>query len=417
MLEHPSIMSPDKNRLIISLKLALIALAATMAGCETMSDLNPFDSDDDDMPPPVTSSSQPARTSSSMSSGATSPAPQQTSNMVLVEQAVPLAAGAPDEYIVQIGDTLWDIAATFLRDPWYWPEVWYVNPQVDNPHLIYPGDVLALVTIDGQQRITTVRGSTYRVSPTARVTPLTEAVTSIPYEQIAAFLSKGLVLEKSQADQLPYILATRGDHMMASAGNEIYIRGGQPAANGTRFSVVHVGDELRDPDDNDLLGYQGIYVGEGLQSRGGDPATVALTDTNREALEGDRLIPETVDIPLNFFPKGPDMNVEGRIISVVDGVSLIGQYQVVVLNRGARNGLAPGDVLTVFQAGETVRDRFEGRSFNSTGGGFMGGESVTLPDEAAGTVMIFKVYDRIGYALVMEATSDIHVLDAVRNPI
>ena len=410
-------MSPDKNRLIISLKLALIALAATMAGCETMSNLNPFDSDDDDMPPPVTSSSQPARTSSSMGSGATSPAPQQTSNMVLVEQAVPLAAGAPDEYTVQIGDTLWDIAATFLRDPWYWPEVWYVNPQVDNPHLIYPGDVLALVTIDGRQRITTVRGSTYRVSPTARVTPLTEAVTSIPYEQIAAFLSKGLVLEKSQADQLPYILATRGDHMMASAGNEIYIRGGQPAANGTRFSVVHVGDELRDPDDNDLLGYQCIYVGEGLQSRGGDPATVALTDTNREALEGDRLIPETVDIPLNFFPKGPDMNVEGRIISVVDGVSLIGQYQVVVLNRGARNGLAPGDVLTVFQAGETVRDRFEGRSFNSTGGGFMGGESVTLPDEAAGTVMIFKVYDRIGYALVMEATSDIHVLDAVRNPI
>ena len=124
-----------------------------------------------------------------------------------------------------------------------------------------------------------------------------------------------------------------------------------------------------------------------------------------------------MDIPLNFFPKAPDTNVEGRIISVVDGVSLIGQYQVVVLNRGARNGLAPGDVLTVFQAGETVRDRYAGRSFNSTGGGFMGGESVTLPDEAAGTVMIFKVYDRIGYGLVMEATSDIHVLDAVRNPI
>lgn len=416
MLEHPSIMSPDKNRLITCLKLTVIAVAATMAGCETMSGLNPFGSDEDDAPPPVARTSQPVGSSSSMASGSAAPPPQQTSRMVLVEEAVPLAAGAPEEYIVQVGDTLWDIAATFLRDPWYWPEVWYVNPQVENPHLIYPGDVLALVTIDGRERITTVRGSTYRVSPTARVTPLTEAVTSIPYEQIAAFLSKGLVLEKSQADQLPYILATRGDHMIASAGNEIYIRGGQPSANGTRFSVVHVGEELRDPDDNDLLGYQGIYVGEGSQSRGGDPATVALTDTNREALEGDRLIPETVDIPLNFFPKAPDMNVEGRIISVVDGVSLIGQYQVVVLNRGARNGLAPGDVLAVFQAGETVRDRFQGRSFNSTGSGFMGGESVTLPDEEAGTVMIFKVYDRIGYALVMEATSDIHVLDAVRNP-
>jgi len=416
MLEHHSTMSPDKKRLNYGLKLAVVALAATMAGCETMSNLNPFDDDDSDAPPPVTrSTSSTPSGSTSMNAGST-PISQDGPVMVLVSEPVPLAAGAPEEYTVQIGDTLWDIAATFLRDPWYWPEVWYVNPQVENPHLIYPGDILALVTIDGQQRITNIRASTYRVSPSARVTPLSESITSIPYEQISAFLSKGLVLEKSQADQLPYILATRSDHMMASAGNDIYIRGGQPSANGTRFSVVHVGDELRDPDDNDLIGYQGIYVGEGSQSRGGDPATVALTDTNREALTGDRLIPETVDIPLNFFPKAPDINIEGRIISVVDGVSLIGQYQVVVLNRGARNGLAPGDVLSVFQAGETVRDRYANGSFLGSGG-FMGGESVTLPDEAAGTIMIFKVYDRIGYGLIMEATSDIHVLDAVSNPI
>lgn len=409
-------MSPDKYRLKNCLKLTLIALAAVSAGCETMSNLNPFGSDDSDAAPVVRPSSQ-ATVPPAGDTGATTMPVEQESNMELVQEAVPLAAGAPDEYVVQAGDTLWDIAATFLRDPWYWPEVWYVNPQVENPHLIYPGDVLAMVTIDGLPRITTVRGSTYRVSPTARVTPLTEAITSIPYEQIAAFLSKGLVIEKNQADQLPYILATRGDHMMASAGNEIYIRGGDPEPNGTRYSVVHVGDELRDPDNNDLIGYQGIYVGEGSQSRGGDPATVALTESNREALAGDRLIPETVDIPLTFFPKAPEMQIDGRIISVVDGVSLIGQYQVVVVNRGARHGLAPGDVLTVFQAGETVRDRFAGGSFYGMGGGILGGESVTLPDEEAGTVMVFKVYDRIGYALVMEATSDIHVLDAVRNPI
>ena len=166
-----------------------------------------------------------------------------------------------------------------------------------------------------------------------------------------------------------------------------------------------------DPDDGELIGYQGIYVGEGALSRGGDPATVSLIDTNREALAGDRLIPETVDIPLNFFPKAPDIDVNGKIISVVDGVSLIGQYQVIVINRGARNGLAPGDVLTVFQDGEEMRDRFASNSFLG------GGELVKLPDESAGTVMVFKVYDRIGYALVMEATSDIHVLDAVRNPL
>ena len=409
-------MSPDKNRLNTSLGLAVIALAATMAGCSTMSKLNPFGSDDSDARPPVATRSGTPGASSSVDPGGSVQPAQNEPNMVLVSQAIPLASGAPEEYTVQVGDTLWDIAATFLRDPWYWPEVWYVNPQVENPHLIYPGDVLALVTIDGRQRIANMRGSTYRLSPTARVTPLAESITSIPYERIAAFLSKGLVLEKSQVDRLPYILATRGDHLMASAGNDIYIRGGQPSPNGTRFSVVHIGDELRDPDDNDLIGYQGIYVGVGAQSRGGDPATIALTDTNREALAGDRLIPETVDIPLNFFPKSPDLNIEGRIISVVDGVSLIGQYQVVVLNRGARNGLAPGDVLSVFQAGEVVRDRFAGGSFLGSNG-IMGGESVTLPDEQAGTIMIFKVYDRIGYALVMEATSDIHVLDAVRNPI
>jgi hypothetical protein len=387
-----------------------------MGGCATIDRFNPFNDDEVETPPPAPRTATMPSGSSSMDADAgraSAPATVQSQPaMQPVSQQIPLASGAPNEYVVKEGDTLWDIASTFLRDPWYWPEVWYINPQVENPHLIYPGDTLAMVTIGGQPRITTVRASSFRLSPQARVTPLSESITSIPYEQISAFLSKGLVLEKDQVSDLPYILSTRGDHLVAAAGNDVYVRGGNPAANGTRYSVVHVGDELRDPDDNDVLGYQGIYVGEGALSRGGDPATVALTETNREALNGDRLVPETVDIPLNFFPKAPDIDVDGKIISVVDGVSLIGQYQVVVLNRGARNGLAPGDVLTVFQDGEVVRDRFSGGFGNS----MRGGEKVKLPDEEAGTVMVFKVYDRIGYALVMEATSDIHVLDAVRNP-
>lgn len=412
-MEHPSIMSPEYPNQKTGFKLVAIALAMTVAGCSTISKLNPFDSNDDATTPAARTSTMPSG-SSSMDANRSAPTSVGQPQQVLqqVSEPMPLASGAPGEYVVQEGDTLWDIAATFLRDPWYWPEVWYVNPQVENPHLIYPGDTLALVMINGQQRITNVRVATYRLSPQARITPLSESITSIPYEQISAFLSKGLVLEKDQADALPYILSTRGDHLIAAAGNDIYIRGGDPAPNGTRYSVVHVGDELRDPDNNDLLGYQGIYVGEGALSRGGDPATVSLTDTNREALNGDRLIPETVDIPLNFFPKAPDIDIDGQIISVVDGVSLIGQYQVVVLNRGARNGLTPGDVLTVYQAGEEINDRYAGGILNTIGGG----ELVKLPDEEAGTVMIFKVYDRIGYGLVMEATSDIHVLDSVRNP-
>lgn len=406
-------MSPDKKSVKTGLRLTVVALAASMVGCSTMSNLNPFGADENDTPAPVARTSTAPSASTPLEPGASSMSQPTQSGPVhqQLSPPVPLASGAPDEYVVQIGDTLWDIAATFLRDPWYWPEVWYVNPQLENPHLIYPGDVLALVTLDGQTRITNTRASTGRLSPQARVSPLNGSISSIPYEKVSSFLSKGLVIEKDQAEQFPYILATRGDHLVASAGNDVYIRGGQATQNGTRYSVVHVGDAMHDPDDGDLIGYQGIYVGEGVLSRGGDPATVALIDTNREALAGDRLIPEIVAIPLNFFPKAPDIDIDGRIISVVDGVSLIGQYQVVVMNRGARNGLAPGDVLTVFQAGEEVRDRFANHSFLG------GGEVVKLPDESAGTVMVFKVYDRIGYALVMEATSDIHVLDAVRSPL
>lgn len=320
------------------------------------------------------------------------------------QSASPLAGDHPDEYVVQVGDTLWDIAATFLNDPWYWPEIWYINPDIENPHLIYPGDVLGLVVVDGTQRVTNIRASTYRLSPEARITPLDAAITSVSYDSVAAFLSSGVVIEKNEVDDLPYMFATRGDHLIAAAGNLIYVRGVHNDTPGTRFNIVHVGDPLIDPDDNRLIGYQGILVAKGTLRRGGDPSTIALTESFQEAKQGDVLIPTFVDVPLNFFPRTPSTNIDGSIISVIGGVTLIGQYQVVVLNRGLRNGLAVGDVLTVFQKGERVRDR-------------VGGGHVTLPDEPAGTVMIFKIYDKIGYALVMEATQSIRIHDFVRNPI
>lgn len=313
-----------------------------------------------------------------------------------------LAEDAPEEYVVQVGDTLWDIAATFLRDPWYWPEIWYINPQVENPHLIYPGDVLALVYIDGAPRVTVGQAGTYRLSPQARVTPLTEAITSVSYDSISAFLSRGVVIERSEVDRLPYLLATKGDHLIASAGNTIYIRG-TSAQPGERYNIVRVGDRLIDPETNDLIGYQGIEIGEGTIRASGDPATMALTSSKQEAAQGDRLIPTSVEIPLNFFPQAPSSNIDGQIISVVNGVTQIGQYNVVVMNRGSNHGLGVGDVLTVWQRGAVVRDRVEGGN-------------VRLPDEEAGTVMVFKTYDRISYGLVMEATQAIHTEDYVRNP-
>ena len=313
-----------------------------------------------------------------------------------------LAEDAPDEYVVQVGDTLWDIAATFLKDPWYWPEIWYVNPQVENPHLIYPGDVLALIYVDGVQRVTNQVGSSFRLSPQARATPLTEAITSVSYESVSAFLSRGVVIEKSEVGSLPYLVATKGDHLIAAAGNTVYVRG-TGAQPGERFNIVHIGDKLIDPENNRFIGYQGIEIGEGTIRRSGDPATMALTSSKREAIQGDRLIPTSVEIPLNFFPKAPSSNIDGQIIDVVGGVTQIGQYQVIIINRGSNDGLSVGDVLSVWQRGPTVHDRVEGGS-------------VRLPDEQAGIAMIFKVYDQIGYGLVMEATQALHTKDFVRNP-
>jgi hypothetical protein len=226
---------------------------------------------------------------------------------------------------------------------------------------------------------------------------------SIPFEAVAAFLSSGVILEKSQADALPYLLQTRGDHLMASAGNEIYVRGAGGDQPGMRYNIINVGDALYDPDDNRLIGYHGNMIGEASMRRAGDPALVALIKSSQEAIPGDRLLPASIDVPLNFFPRTPSSNIDGRIISVVGGVTQIGQYQVVVMNRGSNNGLAVGDVLTIFQTGKIVKDRIRGGK-------------VQLPDEEEGTVMVFKTYDRISYGLIMEATDAIHIHDSVRNP-
>ncbi len=389
-------MSLCKKYLNIGLQLTTATLTAALVGCS----LNPVSNSDE----PQVSVPSASTTQSQGNTASTSSMPARYEPVVeRINEPVPLAEGHPNEYVVQVGDTLWDISATFLKDPWYWPEIWYVNPDIENPHLIYPGDVLGLVYINGQARITNVRASAYRMSPQARVSPLSEAAKSIRFEDVSAFLSSGVVLEKNQADALPYLLDTRGDHLMASAGNEIYVRGITNDMPSARYNLVHIGDALVDPDDNRLIGYHGIMIGEGSLRRTGDPATVALTSTTQEAIVGDRLLPAAVDVPLNFFPRSPNTTIDGRIISVVGGVSLIGQYQVVVMNRGSANGLSVGDVLTVFQAGGVVNDR-------------IGGGNVKLPDEEAGTVMVFKTYDRISYGLVMEATQAIHIHDSIRNP-
>ena len=243
------------------------------------------------------------------------------------------------------------------------------------------------------------------ISPRIRAQPVEAATHTIPFEAVRAFFSGSTVLDSGQLDVAPYIFANV-EGLLASAGRDVYVRGTQAPA-GTVFDIVHVGEPLVDPDDGDVLGYEGIHVGRGRVRRAGDPATVTLTQSSREALIGDYLLSAERVAPVDFLTRVPGTSIDGRIISVVDGVDLIGQYQVVVLNRGARHGLEPGHVLRAYKTGRVVSDTANRGRF---------AEKVRLPDEPAGSMMVFRVYDRMSHALILEATSAISVLDTVRNP-
>jgi hypothetical protein len=316
--------------------------------------------------------------------------------------------------VVKRGDTLWGISKVFLRDPWYWPEIWQVNPQIQNPHLIYPGDTLRLVFIDGKPQILLQRGDAARVEPRVRSQPLETAITTIPYATVAAFMSKPSVLDRDQIKHAPYLLATRDLHVVMSEGDTLYARGfASPAELGTHYNVVRVGEPLIDPDDNRFLGYDGIFTGSGHVTRQGDPTTLIMTESTQDSRAGDKLIPGGVEVPLDFTPSAPRVKTNGRIISVSHGVTVIGQYEVVVVNRGARDGLAPGNVLGVFDTGPVVLDTDKKGFFNLNK---LGAKKVALPSERTGTFMVFKTFDNISYGLIMEATNLIRVGDKVQNP-
>jgi hypothetical protein len=323
---------------------------------------------------------------------------------------------APKHYTVKRGDTLWGIASMFLKDPWLWPEVWIINPQVPNPHLIYPGDTLALAYgADGRPQVNLEQAGAVRLDPRLRSTALDNAIPTIPYAAIAAFLSRPTLLTAEQIQHAPYVLAFRDLHQVAGSGNEVYVRN-LTADENSRFSVMHVSDKLRDPDDGATLGYVGIYTATALVQRPGNPAKALLIDPARETLQGDRLLTADQQEPANFMLKAPAGDVHGRIIAVVNGTDLVGQYNVVAINRGTRHGLAPGTVLGVDAAGGSTLDLYSGGKNigDSTSTSFA--RQVPLPDERVGTALVFKVFDRVSYALIVGASDAIHNGDVVHNP-
>ncbi|MEJ2425295.1 MAG: LysM peptidoglycan-binding domain-containing protein [Candidatus Thiodiazotropha sp.] len=321
----------------------------------------------------------------------------------LAANPVALNPSHPERYTVVKGDTLWDISAMFLRDPWLWPEIWYVNPQVENPHLIYPGDELVLTYLDGRPILRVNRKN--KLSPRIRATPLDQAIPTIPIDAIEPFLTRPYVVDEHELDSAPYIIHFLDDHIVGGGGISYYARSIMDD-DYKHYAIVRPGKPYKDPDTNEILGYEAQYIGASELRRTGDPAKLFINSSEMEALIGDRLIHTEEEEPLiDFQPKVPDGDIEGRIIAVLNGVSQIGQYNVVVLNKGANVGLEPGHVLEILQGGNEVRDIIKGR-----------GETVTLPLEKAGMLMVFRTFEKVSFALVMDATKPLHVLDWVRPP-
>ncbi len=341
---------------------------------------------------------------------------------------VQLKPNYPEKYVVVKGDTLWDIAERFLKSPWQWPQLWHSNPQVENPHLIYPGDILSIYFIDGKPVLGVQRNGevlrevrmpevvsvpkevlgkhypTVKLSPRVRGTRLEDAIPTIPFDAINPFLGRPSVVSEDELERAPYVVAHADGHLASGGGYRIYARGLEKTALDGDYVVVRAGQSYRDPESGRVLGYEAVYLGEARLMASGDPSTLDVTSSSREILRGDRLLPVVGNqYQRSFIPRAPENLVDASIIAVFDGVKQIGQYQVVVLNLGRQEDIEAGHVLAVKQRGSKVKD-------------IVNGGSVKLPDERAGEIMVFRVFEQVSYALVMRATRPMHVLDQVTNP-
>lgn len=320
----------------------------------------------------------------------------------------------PDVYTVVKGDTLWDISGRFLERPWLWPELWRVNPQIENPHLIYPGDRIALVWVDGQPRLTLERGDagrTYRVTPSSteklepsiRSTPLESAIPAIRLDAIQGFLVQNRVVDPGLLDAAPYVVQGESERIVVGAGDRVYVRGRLPDSES--FSIVRKGPLYIDPETNEVLGREATYIGLGQAvAQDSDIATMFVDSSREEIQVADRILPtEERRLASTFFPSAPEDETDGQIISVFGGVTQVGQFDVVVVNRGEREGLEAGHVLAIYKRGALARDR-------------IANETIRLPSERAGLMMVFRTFEKLSYALVLETERALAVYDQVRNP-
>lgn len=340
----------------------------------------------------------------------------------VAEAGVPLSElspTAPDSYTVKRGDTLWDISKLFLKSPWRWPELWGMNlQQIRNPHLIFPGQVLYLDKSSGRARLRlgSPVGGTIKLSPRVREGSLDDAIATVPLHLIEPFFNEAVIFETSEELlKAPRIVATQEGRVMVSRGETAYVRGDM--AGRREFRLFREPKPLRDPTTKEVLGFEGVYVGsselvrEGAEGTGADgktlivPSTITVTSVRQEGMVGDRLAPVAPRDFDSVVPHAPQGEVAGQIVSIYGEALTAGQNQVVSLNRGARDGMERGHVLALWRDGETTRDVT-----------VPGKPTIKLPDERHGLLYVFRVFDKMSYALILSADTPVKPADRFTQP-
>lgn len=329
---------------------------------------------------------------------------------------------APEAYTVVKGDTLWDIADRFLKEPWRWTEIWSYNPQIYNPHLIYPGDLLTLDYVNGIPTLTLTRNEwgnspasdipqlgaanpvdREKLSPRIRSLSLDAAIPTVSLDSIGPFLLHPLVIDSEVPGGYPYIVDNANGELMSATGDYVYARG-QISQNQPSYSIYRPGKPLVDPVNGALLGKELLHVADATLKEAGDPSTLLITNNSLETTRGDILLPTNAQpVTLTFKPRLPRIQGEARIVSLVDAISQSARNQVVVLNIGLHSNIQEGDVLAVETKGRQIVDKQ----------GVDGREKLALPDQRTGVLMVFKSFEKVSYALVMESTHPVKVNDRV----
>lgn len=318
---------------------------------------------------------------------------------------IQLKSDRPDTYEVKKGDTLWDISSLYLEDPWLWPDVWHINPQVANPHLIYPGDVLRLVWVDDKPKVTVAKRGKVKLLAETRTQTIDSAIPAIPLEKISAFLSRSRILNNvDDLENAPYVLAGEDKRIIAGAGDRLYARGDFSENDGS-FGVYRLGATYQDPETQEVLGVEARDIATvRMVSLDADVATMIVNRSAEELRIGDRLLAsESKSVSSSFMPKSPNQKIKGQIVGVESAVRNAGNMSVVVINQGEREGLEVGDVLEISKAGELVRDDVKK-------------ETIQLPDERVGLLMVFRTFDKMSLGLVLKTKKALSVGDKVSNP-